>query len=230
VTDAAADGIRRMFDRIAPRYDRLNTVFSLDRDRAWRRQAATLARLRPGQTVVDLCSGTGKLAHELLREVEPGGEVIGIDFSPAMLEVARAREPRVRFLQADVTALPLPDGAADAVTIAFGYRNLVDRVAGLREMRRILKPGGRVVILEFTPPASGPLLRAYRLYLERVMPAVAGAIHRSDGDAYRYLASTVEAFPRPEEVSAQLAEAGFERIEAHRLTFGIAGLHAAVRP
>jgi len=135
-----------MFDRIAPRYDRLNTLFSLDRDRAWRKRAAAAARLEPGQTAVDLCTGTGKLAHELLARVRPGGQVIGVDFSSAMLEVARAREPAVRFLQGDVAALPLPDAVAHAVTIAFGYRNLVDRAAGLREMHRILKPGGRLVI------------------------------------------------------------------------------------
>lgn len=219
-----------MFDRIAPRYDRLNTVFSLDRDRAWRKRAAAVARLLPGQTAVDLCTGTGKLAHELLRRVGPGGQVIGVDFSAAMLEVARVREPQVRFLQGDATAVPLPDQVADAVTIGFGYRNLVDRPAGLREMYRILEPGGRVVILEFAPVRSGALLAAYRFYLERVMPAVAGALRASDGEAYRYLAGTVQAFPPAAEVSAQLAAAGFERIEAHRLTFGIVSVHAAVRP
>ena len=219
-----------MFDRIAPRYDRLNTLFSLDRDRAWRKRAAAAARLEPGQTAVDLCTGTGKLAHELLARVQPGGQVIGVDFSLAMLEVARAREPAVRFLQGDVAALPLPDAVAHAVTIAFGYRNLVDRAAGLREMHRILKPGGRVVILEFTPPRSGRLLAAYRLYLERVMPAVAGSLRRSDGEAYRYLAESVQAFPASAQVSAQLEAAGFSRVESHPLTFGIAGVHAAIRP
>jgi demethylmenaquinone methyltransferase/2-methoxy-6-polyprenyl-1,4-benzoquinol methylase len=218
-----------MFDRIAPRYDRLNTVFSLDRDRFWRRRAAALAGLSPGQTAVDLCTGTGKLAHELLPHVLPGGQVIGVDFSAAMLELARVREPRVRFLQGDAAATPLEDGIAEAVTIAFGYRNLVDRPAGLREMHRLLKPGGRVVILEFAPPGTGPMLTAYRFYLERVMPALAGALRHGDGEAYRYLADTVENFPTAVEVSAQLRAAGFERIEAHRMTLGIVAVHAAVR-
>jgi demethylmenaquinone methyltransferase/2-methoxy-6-polyprenyl-1,4-benzoquinol methylase len=230
VTDGAAEGIRRMFDRIAPRYDRLNTVFSLDRDRAWRKRAAALTRLEPGQTAVDVCTGTGKLAHELLARVDPGGRVIGVDFSSAMLEVARAREPRATFVQGDAARVPLEDGVADAATIAFGYRNLVDRPAGLREMRRILKSGGRVVILEFTPPRAGALLSAYRFYLRRVMPAIAGVLRRSDGEAYRYLADTVEAFPSAGEVSAQLEAAGFERIEVYPMTFGIVSIHAAVRP
>ena len=219
-----------MFDRIAPTYDRMNTLFSLDRDRAWRRRAAALARLQPGQTAVDLCTGTGKLAHELLPRVQPGGRVIGVDFSAAMLEVARAREPGVRFELGDVTALPLAERSADAVTIAFGYRNLVDRPAGLREMYRILRPGGRVVILEFAPPARGLLLTPYRFYLERIMPAVAGALRRGDGDAYRYLASTVEAFPPFGEVAAQMQAAGFQRLETQPLTFGIVGVHAGIRP
>ncbi|HYM51519.1 MAG TPA: bifunctional demethylmenaquinone methyltransferase/2-methoxy-6-polyprenyl-1,4-benzoquinol methylase UbiE [Candidatus Limnocylindrales bacterium] len=231
MTDAArAERIRQMFDRIAPSYDRMNMLFSLDRDRAWRKRAARMAGLQPGQTAIDVCTGTGKLAHELLPYVQPGGQVIGVDFAPAMLDLARKRYPDIRFQLGDATALPFPDASADAVTIAFGYRNLVDRVGGLHEMARVLRPGGRLVLLEFTPPADGILMRLYRVYLARVMPAIAGILRGGDRDAYSYLADTVHAFPRIDEVTAQLRAAGFAPITARRMTFGIVALHAARRP
>lgn len=217
-----------MFDRIAPTYDRMNTLFSLDRDRWWRRRAADRAQLQPGQTAVDLCTGTGKLAHELWRRVRPGGRVIGIDFAPGMLALARVREPGIEFVLADATRLPLADATADAVTIAFGYRNLIDRRAGLREMHRVLRPNGRAVILEFTPPPTGTLMTLYRVYLTRVMPGLAGLLRREDGDAYRYLAESVEAFPSPPAVSAQMREAGFTDVRAERLSFGIVGIHTGI--
>src|SRR5947209_12595881 len=145
-----------MFDQIAPHYDARNRLFSVNRDRAWRRRAARRTGLRPGQTALDLCTGTGKLAHELVPLVRPGGRVIGIDFSPGMLALARAREPDIEFRQGDVTRLVEADASVDAVPIGFGPRNLVDRDAALREMRRVLRPGGRLVVLEFAPP-TGPL-------------------------------------------------------------------------
>jgi len=225
---ARADRIRQMFDQVAARYDARNRLFSADRDRAWRRRAAHHAALRPSQTAFDLCTGTGKLAHELLSYVGPSGRVVGIDFSPAMLELARRREPQVEFRLGDVTQLNEPDASVDAVTIAFGLRNLVDRDAALREMLRVLRPGGRLVILEFAPPPGGLLMRAYRFYLSRVMPAVAGLLTAGEGSAYRYLAETVEAFPEPAELAQQLERLGFT-VTVERLTLGIATLHIAVR-
>ena len=225
---ARADRIRQMFDQVAARYDARNRLFSADRDRAWRRRAAQRAALRPGQTALDPCTGTGRLAHELLPFVGPSGRVIGVDFSPAMLELARRREPQVEFRLGDVTRLDQPDASVDAVTIGFGLRNLVDRNAALREMRRVLRPGGRLVILEFAPPPGGMLMRAYHFYLSRVMPAVAGLLSADEGSAYRYLAETVEAFPEPAELTQQLERLGFS-VTAERLTFGIVALHVAVR-
>jgi demethylmenaquinone methyltransferase/2-methoxy-6-polyprenyl-1,4-benzoquinol methylase len=216
-----------MFDQIAPRYDTANSLFSLDRDRAWRRRAATLTRLKPGQTVLDLCTGTGKLAHELVPLVRPGGRVIGIDFSPGMLELARAREPDVEFRQGDVSRLTEADASVDAVTIGFGLRNLVNRDAALREMRRVLRPGGRLVVLEFAPP-TGPLMAAYRFYLGRVMPAVVRLSSTNESNAYRYLAETVSNFPQPVALARDLDAIGFE-VEVQRMTIGIVAFHVAVR-
>src|SRR2546430_5143089 len=225
---ARADRIRQMFDQVAARYDARNRLFSADRDRAWRRRAAQRAALRPGQTALDLCTGTGKLAHELVSFVGPSGRVIGVDFSPAMLELARRREPQVEFRLGDVTRLDQPDASVDAVTIGFGLRNLVDRNAALREMRRVLRPGGRLVILEFAPPPGGMLMRAYHFYLSRVMPAVAGLLSAGEGSAYHYLAETVEAFPQPAQLAQQLERLGFT-VTVERLTLGIAALHVGVR-
>jgi demethylmenaquinone methyltransferase / 2-methoxy-6-polyprenyl-1,4-benzoquinol methylase len=225
---ARAERIREMFDQVAARYDARNRLFSADRDRAWRRRAARRAGLRAGQTALDLCTGTGRLAHELLAFTGPSGRVVGVDFSPAMLEMARRREPQVEFRLDDVTRLSDADASVDAVTIGFGLRNLVDRDAALREMFRVLRPGGRLVILEFSPPSHGLLMRAYRFYLRRVMPAVAGLANAGDGSAYRYLAETVQAFPEPDALARDLKDVGFT-VSVERLTLGIVALHVAVR-
>ncbi|HXN04873.1 MAG TPA: bifunctional demethylmenaquinone methyltransferase/2-methoxy-6-polyprenyl-1,4-benzoquinol methylase UbiE [Candidatus Acidoferrum sp.] len=225
--EARAERIRAMFDQIAPRYDTANQLFSLDRDRAWRRRAARLTRLQHGQTALDLCTGTGKLAHELLPLVHPGGRVIGIDFSPGMLELARRREPDIEFRQGDVTRLAEDDASIDAVTIGFGLRNLIDRDGALREMRRVLRPGGRLVVLEFAPP-TGPLMAAYRFYLGRVMPAVVRLSSANEASAYRYLAETVEGFPQPAVLARDLEAIGF-KVEVQRMTIGIVAFHVGVR-
>ena len=224
---ARAERIRQMFDQVAAGYDGRNRLFSADRDRAWRRRAARVAGLSPGQMALDLCTGTGKLAHELLPFVGPTGRVVGIDFSPAMLALARQREPQVEFRLGDVTRLSEPDAGVDAVTIGFGLRNLVDRETALREMLRVLRPGGRLVILEFAPP-RGLLLHAYRFYLTRVMPAVAGLRSAGEGSAYRYLAETVQAFPEPAALARELEDLGFA-VTVERMTLGIVALHVGVR-
>jgi demethylmenaquinone methyltransferase/2-methoxy-6-polyprenyl-1,4-benzoquinol methylase len=224
---ARAERIRQMFDQVAAGYDARNRLFSADRDHAWRRRAARRAELQPGQTALDLCTGTGKLAHELLPFVGPSGRVVGVDFSPAMLELARRREPRVEFRLGDITRLTEADASVDAVTIGFGLRNLVDRETALREMFRVLRPGGRLVILEFAPP-RGLLLRAYRAYLSRIMPAVAGLRSAAEGSAYRYLAETIQAFPEPAELARQLDGLGFT-VSVERMTLGIVALHVALR-
>jgi len=217
-----------MFDQVAPRYDVRNRMFSLARDQAWRRRAARLAQLHAGGMVLDLCTGTGKLAHELLRYVRPGGRVIGIDFSPAMLDLARKLEPEVEFRLGDVSRLSETDASVDAVTIGFGLRNLVDPESALREMRRVLRPRGRLVILEFTPPPAGPLMGVYRFYLGGVMPAVARLFGRVEANAYRYLAETVAGFPQPAVLARDLERLGFD-VAVERMTLGIVAIHIAVR-
>lgn len=216
-----------MFDQVAPRYDARNRLFSADRDRAWRRRAARWAGLRRGEIALDLCTGTGKLAHELVPFVRPGGRVIGIDFSPAMLERARQLEPDVEFRLGDVSRLSEADASIDAITIGFGLRNLVDRAGALREMHRVLRPGRRLVILEFAPP-TGILMRAYRFYLGRIMPALVGFTSASERDAYRYLAESVQGFPQPAALAQEVESLGFS-VAVERMTLGIVALHLAVR-
>lgn len=227
---ARAERIRQMFDQIADGYDRRNRLFSFDRDAGWRRTAAGLAHLRPGDLALDLCCGTGKLAHELVPYVRPGGRVIGIDFSRAMLGIGRRLEPDVEFVLGDASALPYPDASVAAITIGFGLRNLVDRDRALQEMLRVLRPGGRLVVLELPPPPRGVLKVPYSFYLTRVMPAIAGALKRGENKAYQYLSTSVQAFPSPAELAEQMQAIGFEPVLIKDLTFGIAVVHVGTRP
>ncbi len=222
--DPRAQQIRSMFDQIAAWYDPLNSVFSLQRDRAWRRRAAALAAVPPGGRALDLCTGTGKLAGELYRQ--GAGEVIGLDFSEAMLRRARAHFPRVQFEQGDATSLPYPTADFDAVTIAFGIRNIVARARALQEARRVLRATGRCVVLEFAPPEPPPVSWLYRLYLERVMPALGGFVDRR-ARSYRYLAETVAAFPAPAAFAEELRRAGFRDVAITRMTAGIVAFYLA---
>jgi demethylmenaquinone methyltransferase/2-methoxy-6-polyprenyl-1,4-benzoquinol methylase len=160
--------------------------------------------------------------------VHPGGRVIGIDFSAGMLELARQREPDVDFRLGDVTRLSESDASIDAVTVAFGLRNLVDREAAIREVHRVLRPGRRFVILEFAPPPRGLLMSGYRFYLNRVMPALTGLRDASQADAYRYLADSVQAFLPPAELTAMLERLEF-RVSVESMTFGVVTIHTAIR-
>jgi demethylmenaquinone methyltransferase/2-methoxy-6-polyprenyl-1,4-benzoquinol methylase len=219
-----------MFDRIAGGYDLRNSVFSAGRDGAWRKRAAKLARLSPGDHALDLCTGSGQLAGELLRYTRPGGRVTGIDFSEAMLRKGRRRRPEVEFVVGDVTSLPYPDCSINAVTIAFGLRNLVNREQALNEMFRVLVPGGRLVILEFPTPQESGLSRIFRFYLTEVMPAIARLMGRAVGPSYDYLSSSILNFPSPIELAGLLRGVGFDPVSIERLTFGIVAIHVGVRP
>lgn len=229
-----AGQVNSMFDRISGVYDRMNRVMTAGLDQAWRARAAERARLEPGMTALDLCCGTGDLTLELAGRVGPQGAVTGADFSRPMLELAREKAeghgvPQARFEWADALDLPFEDEAFDAVTIAFGIRNVPDVPAALREMRRALRPGGRVLILEFSLPANAAVRGSYLLYFRHVLPRLGGMVS-GDAAAYRYLNRTVETFPYGEAFCALMREAGFVAVEAHPLTFGIATLYVGARP
>ena len=227
--DVAPEQVRTMFDQIARFYDLLNTVLSGGRDAAWRRRAARETGLRPGDAALDVCTGTGKLARLLRRRVGPQGRVAGVDFSTAMLQVARARIDAVDFREGDATQLQFDDGSVDAVTVAFGLRNVVDRRRAVREAHRVLRPGGRYVILEFAHVDVPLVGRVYAWYLTRVLPLIGRALNPRSG-AYTYLPRSIAAYPHADTVSAWLREAGFAEVRVIPMTLGIVTLHVATKP
>ena len=215
--------VRTMFDRIARRYDLVNTVLSVGTDGGWRRRAARETGLTAGGSALDVACGSGKLTAELARIAGTHGRVIGLDFSAEMLAVARSHHPRLQFMEGDALNLPFGDGSFDACTIAFGLRNLADPVRGLREMARVLKPGGRAVVLEFVKPPRGPLGFAYRLYLRTLLPAVGGTLSGAPS-AYRYLSDTVDSYRTPQELLEMAAAAGWSNPSFESLTAGTVGI------
>jgi demethylmenaquinone methyltransferase / 2-methoxy-6-polyprenyl-1,4-benzoquinol methylase len=220
-----AEGVQRMFDRVAPRYDLANTVFSLGQDKAWRQAAARATRLAPGEVAVDVACGTGALTREL-EATAPGALVVGMDFSQEMLKRARPTQPS-RYVAADALQLPLPDASVDVVTVAFGLRNLPEPGQGLLELRRVLRPGGRLVVCEFSQPVVPVFREVYRRYLTRLMPVAARRL-TSDPEAYQYLARSIGAWPDQPGLARWLQEAGFDEVAWRHLTGGIVALHRGV--
>jgi demethylmenaquinone methyltransferase/2-methoxy-6-polyprenyl-1,4-benzoquinol methylase len=225
--ERTADGVRRMFDRVAPRYDLANTVFSLGQDRAWRRAAARAAGLAGGQTAVDVACGTGALTRELAAAA-PGATVLGVDFSWEMVRRAAGAEagPVPAYLAGDALRLPLQDASVDVVTIAFGLRNLPEPGRGLLEFRRVLRPGGRLVVCEFSQPVVPVLRGVYRRYLTRLLPVAARRL-TSDPEAYQYLARSIGAWPDQAGLAGWFQQAGFTRVAWRDLSGGIVALHRA---
>ena len=213
-----ADGVERMFDRIAPVYDAMNRLMTMGLDRRWRRITVEQV-VRPGDRVLDACCGTGDLALEARRH---GGIVTGLDFSEQMLARARRKEPAIEWIRGDVLALPFADGAFDAATVGFGIRNVDDLDGGLRELRRVLRPGGRLGILELTTP-RGALAPFYRLWFDRAIPLLGRIL--PGGSAYTYLPASVRRFPGADELAARLAEAGFENVRFRLFAGSIVALH-----
>ena len=222
--DRTADGVRRMFDRVAPRYDLANTVFSLGQDRAWRQAAARAAGLAGGRTAVDVACGTGALTRELAASA-PGATVLGVDFAWEMVRrAAAAQATGPAYLVGDALRLPLQDASVDVATIAFGLRNLPEPGRGLLEFRRVLRPGGRLVVCEFSQPVVPVLRGVYRRYLTRLMPLAARRL-TSDPEAYQYLARSIGAWPDQPGLAAWLQQAGFTAVAWRDLTGGIVALH-----
>jgi demethylmenaquinone methyltransferase/2-methoxy-6-polyprenyl-1,4-benzoquinol methylase len=218
-----ADEVRGMFDRIAPVYDVMNRVMTAGLDRRWRRLAAREV-VWPGDRVLDACCGTGDLAIEAERR---GGKVAGLDFSERMLERARRKSGTIEWVEGDALALPFEDGEFDAVTVGFGVRNLADLEGGLREAGRVLRPGGKIAVLEITRP-RGLLRPFFRLWFDVLVPAAGKVI--PGGKAYTYLPASVRRFPGPEDLSALLEAAGFEQVRFRLLGGGSVALHVATTP
>jgi len=225
--------VRAMFGAIARRYDLLNRTLSLGQDLGWRRRAAAEAAVDAAGTVVDLCGGTGDLAVELAR-VLPRSLVVCADFAHPMLLRAQAKlarrglASRCALLEADALRLPFSDGTVAAVTVAFGVRNFCDLDAGLREILRVLRPGGRLVVLEFSRPTSRFLSAVYSLYLRRVLPRVGDGVSGRQGP-YRYLATTIGEFPEPPVLASILRDSGFAAVGWLPLTGGIVCIHTAIK-
>jgi demethylmenaquinone methyltransferase / 2-methoxy-6-polyprenyl-1,4-benzoquinol methylase len=247
-----AGQVRAMFDRIAGVYDLMNTAMTAGLHHRWRARAADLALIGPGSRVLDVATGTGDLAIELARRVWPGGEVVGSDFAEGMLDRARTkvarggeRSVRPRFEWADAMALPYADDSFDSATVGFGARNFDDLGRGLAELVRVVRPGGRVVVLEITTPTRPPLSLFYRLWFDRVVPGLgrlAGAIvwlrsrlgssasQSTIADAYSYLPSSVKRFPGPSALAAEMQRAGLGEIRYLLTAGGIVAIHAGTVP
>ena len=219
--------VRAMFDRIAGLYDRMNSVMTAGLHHERRRRAADLADLSPGDRALDVATGTGDLALELAARVAPGGEVVGIDFAEKMLELARAKagETNVRFETGNALALDFPDGAFDAATVGFGARNFSDLDLGLAEMARVVRPGGRVVVLEITTPRRPPLSTFFELWFDHAIPALGRVV---DSQAYSYLPLSVRRFPGPDELAAIMWRCGLRQIRYVLTAGGIIALHVGM--
>jgi demethylmenaquinone methyltransferase / 2-methoxy-6-polyprenyl-1,4-benzoquinol methylase len=213
-----------MFDRIASVYDRMNSVMTAGMHHRWRRRAVDLARVGPGSRALDVATGTGDLAIELSSR---GAQVVGLDFSERMLELARAKAPGIEFVQGNALELPYADASFDAVTVGFGARNFSDLERGLGELARVTRPGGRVVILEITSPQRPPLSWFFRLWFDRMVPALGR--FAGDSDAYTYLPSSVRRFPGPEELAGKLVAAGLEDVRWVLTAGGIIAIHAGAK-
>jgi demethylmenaquinone methyltransferase / 2-methoxy-6-polyprenyl-1,4-benzoquinol methylase len=215
--------VAAMFDDVARRYDLTNDVLSLGQDRRWRKQVVAAVDARPGQRVLDLAAGTGTSSQPF---ADRGAHVVPCDFSLGMLRVGKQGRPHLSFTAGDGTRLPFADGTFDAVTISFGLRNIVDPDRGLRELRRVTRPGGRLVVCEFSHPTNGAFRTVYMEYLMKALPAVARAVSSSP-DAYVYLAESIRAWPDQQGLADRITAAGWQGTQWRNLSGGIVALHRA---
>jgi demethylmenaquinone methyltransferase/2-methoxy-6-polyprenyl-1,4-benzoquinol methylase len=226
--------IAGMFDAIAPRYDLLNQWLSAGFDRRWRRRAIRSLKLTGRETLLDLCTGTADVALAARAESNRARRVVGVDFASAMLKIAREKidqageRASIALLRGDATQLPIETAGVDALSVAFGVRNVDDAVGACREMCRVLRPGGRLAILEFAIPKPAVVRGVYLFYFNRILPQL-GRLVSHHATAYAYLPASVGAFPTPDEFAALLRDAGFVNVSASRLTFGIVYLYSATK-
>ncbi|HEY3307481.1 MAG TPA: bifunctional demethylmenaquinone methyltransferase/2-methoxy-6-polyprenyl-1,4-benzoquinol methylase UbiE [Desulfuromonadaceae bacterium] len=225
------ENIQQMFGAIAPRYDFLNRLLSLGIDRRWRTKAVQQLMYRPGGRILDVATGTGDVAIEIAKATPASVKITGADFCKEMVELGKAKvalseyAQKIELIVAPCEDLPFPENTFDSVTIAFGIRNVVDRKLGMAEMRRVLRPGGRMIILEFSTPRSQLFRQIYYFYFRRLLPMVGGLFSRYN--AYKYLPDSVLEFPSIEEFSNTIRETGFENVKVQELTFGIASIYVA---
>ena len=226
--------VKDHFDTVAGRYDLMNTLLSFGLHHLWKRTAVKMLALRPTERVLDVCGGTADLALLAARAVGPRGRVVVLDLNRAMLAAGRPKVAgagltgNIFFVQGDAENLACPDAAFDAAMVGFGIRNLIHPEAGFREMHRVLKPGGRLMCLEFSQPVNSWFRRLYDFYSFQVMP-LAGRLAVGSRQAYTYLPESIRMFARPEDLSALLTELGFTRVRYRRLSNGIAGVHVGVK-
>jgi demethylmenaquinone methyltransferase/2-methoxy-6-polyprenyl-1,4-benzoquinol methylase len=218
--------VAAMFDAVAAKYDRTNDILAVGQTRRWRSAVRKALQLEPGQLVLDIAAGTGTSSAAFTAA---GADVIAADFSLGMLEVGKARNPAIPFVAADALALPFADSSFDRVTISFGLRNVADRMIALEEFRRVIKPGGRLVICEFSHPTLAPFRRVYTEYLMAALPVLANRVS-SNPDAYRYLAESIRAWPVQQELAADIADSGWGSVQWRNFTGGIVSIHRAVAP
>jgi demethylmenaquinone methyltransferase/2-methoxy-6-polyprenyl-1,4-benzoquinol methylase len=218
--------VAAMFDGVARRYDRTNTILSFGQDRLWRKATRLALALQPGERCLDLAAGTGVSTAELARS---GAQVVGADLSLGMLHVGHSARPEVALLAADALALPFANGAFDAVTVSFGLRNFVDPTAALAELARVTRPGGRLVVCEFSAPTNAAFRKVYLGYLMAALPAVARRVS-SNPDAYVYLAESIRAWPTQAGLADIITRAGWASVGWRNLSGGIVALHRATRP
>lgn len=232
--DEKATRVAGVFDSVAARYDVMNDLMSLGIHRLWKRLAIERAGVRPGHSVLDIAGGTGDLTLKFSRLVGPRGRVVLADINESMLRVGRDKlldqgvDGNVDYVQANAECLPFPDNTFDCITIAFGLRNVTNKDAALRSMTRTLKPGGRLLVLEFSTPINALLSKAYDEYSFRVLPRM-GELVAGDGDSYRYLAESIRVHPDQETLKEMMQGAGLERVEYTNLTGGIVALHRGIK-
>jgi demethylmenaquinone methyltransferase/2-methoxy-6-polyprenyl-1,4-benzoquinol methylase len=218
--------VAAMFDQVAETYDLTNDLLSFGQDRAWRRVVAKLVSAKSGQSILDLAAGTGSSSVVFAK---PGVRVVAGDFSEGMLAVGRKRHPQLEFVFADATNLPFKDDEFDAVTISFGLRNVVNTSAALKQMLRVTKPGGKLVICEFSRVTNPVLRPLYNFYLNRLLPAFSRLASKTP-EAYSYLSESILAWPNQQELAELIAEAGWTQVGFKNLTFGVVAVHTAVAP